>query len=51
MPQDDSTESVSIRGMNRDLYRWLKSQAALEAKTIGEKLNDSLADAKSRSDS
>ena len=50
MPQDESTESVSIRGINQDLYRWLKAQAALEAKTIGQKLNEILAEAKSGSE-
>ena len=51
MPQDDSTEPINVRGVDASLYRWLKSQAALESKTIGQKLNEILSQAKARSGS
>lgn len=34
---------TNIRGVDQDLWRWLKAQAALEGKTIGRKLNEILA--------
>jgi hypothetical protein len=38
-----SAGPTHIRGINPDLWRWLKAQAALEGKTIGQKLNEVLA--------
>lgn len=37
---------TNIRGVDLELWRWLKAQAALEGKTIGQKLNEILAEAK-----
>ena len=34
--------TTNIRGVDQFLWRWLKAQAALEGKTIGQKLNEIL---------
>ena len=41
--QRTSAAPTNIRGVDQSLWRWLKAQAALEGKTIGEKLNEILA--------
>jgi hypothetical protein len=35
-----------MRGVKLKLWRWLKAQAALEGKAVGQKLNEILAEAK-----
>jgi hypothetical protein len=42
---------INIRGVEVELWRWLKAQAALEGKAIGQKLNEILAQAKHKSES
>jgi len=37
---------TSVRGVDSALWRWLKAQAALENKKIGEKLNDLINEAR-----
>ena len=34
--------TTNIRGVDQFLWRWLRAQAALEGKTIGQKLNETL---------
>ena len=41
--QRTSAAPTNIRGVDQQLWRWLKAQAALEGKTIGQKLNEILA--------
>lgn len=46
MVQRKADAPVSIRDVDPELRRWLKSQAALEGKTMGQKLNELLAEAR-----
>ena len=41
--QRTSAAPTNIRGVDQHLWRWLKAQAALEGKTICQKLNEILA--------
>ena len=41
--QRTSAAPTNIRGVDQHLWRWLKAQAALEGKMIGQKLNEILA--------
>ena len=50
MDRQASAGDFSVRGVDQELWRWLKAQAALEGKTIGQKLNEILAEAKSELD-
>ena len=43
--------ATNIRGVDKGLWRWLKAQAALEGKTIGQKLNEILTSYKHQSES
>jgi len=47
--QKEAPPPTNIRGIDQELWRWLKAQAALEGKNIGQKLNDLLAEAKRKS--
>jgi len=49
--QDEMLGPINIRGVEVELWRWLKAQAALEGKAIGQKLNEILAQAKHKSES
>ena len=49
--QRTSGGPTNIRGVDQHLWRWLKAQAALEGKTIGQKLNEILAGYKRRAES
>jgi hypothetical protein len=42
---------INIRGVEVELWRWLKAQAPLEGKAIGQKLNEIVAQAKHISES
>ena len=42
-PTSDRDGALAIKGINTELWRWLKSRAALEGKTIGEFLNKLIA--------
>ena len=42
---------TNIRGVDQYLWRWLKAQAALEGKTIGQKFNEILASYKRQAES
>ena len=42
---------TNIRGVDQELWRWLKAQAALEGKTIGQKLNEILSESRGRTES
>lgn len=50
MPKPDIA-TTNIRGVNLQLWRWLKAQSALEGKSIGQKLNEILAESKYKSES
>ena len=49
MDQRSDAGPTNIRGVDQGLWRWLKAQAVLEGKTIGQKLNEILEEAKSKS--
>ena len=51
MSQRDCAGTTNIRGVEQYLWRWLKAQAALEGKTIGQKLNELLAKCKQQVES
>lgn len=40
--KDGSTISVNVRGVNQELWRWLKGRAAVEGKNIGKMLSEVL---------
>ena len=42
-PTSGRDGALAIKGINTELWRWLKSRAALEGKTIGEFLNELIA--------
>jgi len=48
--QKEALPPTNIRGIDQELLRWLKAQAALEGKTIGQKLNEILKEAKKMSE-
>lgn len=48
MAEGEKTTDKSIRGVDEALWRWLRTQAVAEGKTIGEKLNEILAEARGR---
>ena len=48
--KDSTTGSVNVRGVDLDLWRWLKARAVLEKKTVGKKLNEVLAELKRNSE-
>jgi hypothetical protein len=48
---DEMLGPINIRGVEVELWRWLKAQAPLEGKAIGQKLNEILAQANHISES
>lgn len=47
--EDGSQVSINVRGVDQELWRWLKASAALEGKAVGKKLNEVLAELKCNS--